>query len=457
MAVPEVRYARSGEVNIAYTRWGEGEQTVVFTPPTLSNVELAWELLEWERLLTWAGRHHQIVMIDKQGVGPSDRTLEAVSFRQRMDDTLAVMDQEDIDAAHLVGFSEGGVIGTVLAAEHPERVRGLLLVGAPAVGVPHEELAAFTRPDDPVPLRNPQQDAEFFRDLVRTYGTSESTWLDSFGPSSATDPRVAQWWQRFERQSANRRTILDYFRGFDTSDLRPYLEQVQAPLFIGHCAGDRVCHVAGSRMMAGLRPDATFVEWDSDDHCWWFSPNWRDLQNDLIEFITGQRPGSGSTQAFASVLFTDIVDSTRRASELGDNAWQQLLELHDTMATNTVHSHQGRPVKTTGDGILATFPDPAAAVTAALQLRDQLRAVGIETRAGIHVGQIEIRDDGDIAGIAVNIAARVESHAAPGEVLVSQTTRDMLLGTDTEFTDLGEHELKGIEGTWRLHRTEPAT
>jgi class 3 adenylate cyclase len=237
----------------------------------------------------------------------------------------------------------------------------------------------------------------------------------------------------------------------DTFDLMPLLEKINVPTLICHSTDDRVVQILEGRAFASLIPGADLIEWENPDHMWSFAPNWREAQNDIIEFLTGERPGSGARKQIACVLFTDIVDSTKRASELGDSDWRKVIELHDSISKLRVSAHDGTTVKNTGDGTLATFPDPGSAVSAALELTRDLAASGIPIRAGLHIGQIEVHDGGDVTGIAVNIAARVQALANGGEILVSQTVRDMLLGSAVNMNDRGEHHLKGVDGVWHVY------
>ncbi len=448
--VPEVRYARADNVSIAYSRWGAGDQLVVYAPPLVSNIELMWELPEWERTLNWAGRHHEVIMIDKRGVGLSDRVTQPSSLEENVKDVLAVMDAESIEAANILGHSEGGTIGVALAALHPQRVRRLVLVDVPAMGAPPALLKAFSDRDEAPPTE--EEEREQWLSLVRTWGRPESTWLESFAPSLAGDSRVRRWWERFERQSSSSGALLAMLRSISSFNLMSLVDRIEAPTLVGHASRDRVVHVSNGRLLAERIEKAKYIEWDCDDHVWNFAPNWREAQNDMIEFVTGVRPGSGARKLFSTVLFTDIVDSTKRAREMGDEGWRAMIELHDSISRLRIEKQGGQLIRRTGDGILATFPDPGRAVSAALELSMALSGSGVPIRAGLHMGQVEIRDDGEITGIAVNIAARVQALANEGEVLISQTLCDMLMGSEFTMHDRGEHHLKGIDGAWRVHQ-----
>lgn len=446
---PDFRYARSRDVSIGYARWGTGEHLVVFTPPFVSNVELMWELPEWERVLEWAGRHHQIIMIDKRGVGLSDRVTAPSTLADYVEDVLAVLDAESVEAAHLVGHSEGGMIAAATAATYPGRVQRLCIIDSFIPDAPLDLIAKYADPEHP--LLSAEARREIGVSLVKTWGRPESVWLELFAPSVADDTRVRTWWERFERQSCSAGSVLAMLRSQAGFKLLPLLDAIKAPTLVCHSLGDKVAQVLEGRLYADRIPGARLIEWDNPDHMWPFTPGWRECQNDIIEFLTGSRPGTGARKQLATVLFTDMVDSTGRAASLGDGEWRKVMELHDSISRLRVSKHGGRVIKQTGDGMLATFDDPQSAVSAALDLSRDLSASGIPVRAGLHIGQIEVQDSGDVTGIAVNIAARVQALADDNEVLVSQTLRDMLLGSPFAMTDRGTKELKGVDGTWRIY------
>lgn len=391
-------------------------------------------------------------MLDKRGVGLSDRVNEPPTLQDRIDDTLAVIDAEGVDRVHLVGHSEGGPIAVAIAALHPERVESVVLIGAPAQGAPHDVLSAMASEDERFPT--PDERAELFRSLVRNWGSETSVNLDVFAPSVARDPRIQRWYQRFERQSASPGAVLGFFRSMRDVDITGLLPQVHARTLVVHSSGDRIVPVTNGRYFAASIPGAQYLELPSDDHIWELDPCWRSIHDVLIEFVTGRRPAPERRGEFAAVLFTDLVDSTAREVAMGDEAWRRLLDVHDRIAAEVVGAHDGRVVKSTGDGLLATFPDPSDAVPAAVRLSAELDGVGLPIRCGIHAGRVEVREDGDVSGITVNLAARIQGLASAGEVLVSRTIRDLLLGADHVFNDRGEWELKGIEGTWRVYDVE---
>jgi class 3 adenylate cyclase len=422
---------------------------VVYTPPLASNVELVWESPEWSRSLRHAGEYVTCVMLDKRGVGLSDRVADPSTLEDHVADTLAVMNAEGLDAVDLVGHSEGGDIAIALAALHPTRVESVTLIGTPALGVPRDELELFT--DAERPLLTEAEQVELFRNLVRHWGSTDSATLDLFAPSVAEQPAIQRWNQRFERQSASPGAILGFLRSMVGADLRPLLRQVRARTLVSHARGDRVVHVANGRYLAATIPGARYIEYDIDDHLHALVPEWRRVLDDGIEFVTGRRPPPAQASVFATVLFTDIVNSTPREANVGDASWRRLLDGHDRLASEVMTRGGGRIVKQTGDGLLVTFTDPAAAVAVGCEFAQRVAADGLPIRAGLHAGMVEVREDGDITGITVNIAARVQSAAAPNEVLASETVRDLLLGTDVAFEDRGEHQLKGLEQPRRVY------
>lgn len=446
---PQFRYARSRDVSIGYARWGAGDHLVVFTPPLVSNVELMWDLPEWERALDWAGRHHQIIMIDKRGVGLSDRVTAPSTLREYVEDVLAVLDAERVTSAHFVGHSEGGSIASAMAAMHPDRVQHLCIVDAPLPDAPLDLIGQYADPDHP--LLSAEGRREIGMSLVKSWGRPESVWLDLFAPSVAGDHRVRRWWERFERQSCSAGSLLAMFRSMANFKILPLLPDIKAPSLVCHSLDDKVAQVLEGRLYADRIAGAKLIEWDNHDHMWPFTPGWRECQNDIIEFLTGSRPGTGAQKQLATVLFTDMVDSTKRAATLGDGEWRNVVELHDSISRRRVSNYGGRVIKNTGDGMLATFDNPHSAVSAALDLSRDLFASGTPIRAGLHIGQIEVQDSGDVTGIAVNIAARVQALADDNEVLVSQTVRDMLLGAPFAMIDRGTKELKGVDGTWQIY------
>jgi class 3 adenylate cyclase len=437
---PSVKYAVSDGVSIAYTRFGRGDEVVVYTPPWVSNVELYWDLAEYSRAYERAGMHLEVITIDKRGVGLSDRTDTPPTLEDRIADTLAVMDAEGVDRAHMLGFSEGASVAIAIASRHSDRVESVSLVGSGLPGVPGRVLRPFFAPEDP-----PFSGLTRIREVVDAWGTDESLLVEYFTPSAVGDERVRSWARRFERQSASPGTVRAHLKSALEADISGDLDGIDCPVFIGHSIGDQIVPVATSRFLAGRFPDATVRLWDATDHDLVFSANWADMQADLIEFVTGVRPVAIGRGRFGVVLFTDIVGSTSEAFDAGDDRWARLLAAHDAVSDLVIAEYGGRKVKSTGDGLLAIFDNPIAAVECTRRLLDRLTELGLKVRAGLHAGQVQVHENGDISGTAVNIAARVEPLAEPGCVCVSRTIADLLLGEDFSFDSLGPQDLKGIE------------
>jgi class 3 adenylate cyclase/pimeloyl-ACP methyl ester carboxylesterase len=415
-----------------------------------ANVELVWELPEWSRVLERAGRALDIVMFDQRGTGLSDRPGGPLpSFEDHVGDVLAILDREGIDRAAIAGFSQGGLVALVAASVAPERVVRVVVEGTPVMGASWDDLAAVSDPDNPPPSM--EEAAGVFRSLIRHWATPDSVQLAVVAPGAEQVPHIRDWNLRFERQSASPGGLRAHFQSHATFDIRPYLAGVRCPVFVTHARGDRLVHCSHGRLYARLLPQAEHWEFEGDAHIWWLTnPRWEEIQDRIDAFLAGGTLDRGSTAGFATVLFTDIVESTARALALRDAGWRELIERHDRVGRAVVERHGGRVVKATGDGLVATFPDPERAVSAAARFVADPGASAVAVRAGLHVGRYEVRDDGDVAGIAVNIAARVEALADAGEILVTQALRDVLLGSDHAFADRGEHPLKGIDGMWHL-------
>jgi class 3 adenylate cyclase/predicted alpha/beta hydrolase len=435
--VPETRYARNGDVSLAYHVFGEGP-VLVGIPPFAQNIEMAWEDSRCRRMLNAFGSFSRFVPFDKRGTGMSDPSVEVASMDERVDDLRAVLDAADVERAVLIGESEGGPIAIVFAATFPDRTSGLVLMASTATFVPRGDDHPWGVLPEP----------EWLRAFLAHWGTSESITLERFAPSLAGDGAFRHWWSRYERHSASPAALRRLVGMIREVDVRPFLGLVRAPTLVLHRKDDQIVPLASSRYLADRIPGARLVELDGVDH---FSvagdqDSWMD---EVRVFVTGTRRRTDADRMLATVLFTDVVDSTGLASRLGDARWRALLDDHDTIARRVVAHHDGTLVKTTGDGILSWFDGPARAIRCAVELRNELVRVGVVCRAGLHAGEIERRGD-DIAGIGVHIAARVEAKADPGEVLVSRTVKDLVVGSRIGFADRGVHRLKGVDDDWQL-------
>ena len=448
MQVPEVRYAKSGDLHIAFQTWGQGPRLLIIAD-LISNAEVTWEHELYRRTLEHVGKHLTCAYFDKRGIGMSDRWDDEPTIEQRNDDILAVMDALGWDRCHIFGQSEGGIMGQLFAADHPERVESLTITNSVPPPRYLSRIFDFVEDGDPPLLAREGVYAHFER-VMETWGQDATYLIDWAMPSQIGNQSFERWMTRLCRMAASPKDFkrqLDSIFDLDAGDAP---ERITVPTMVMHTRGDKELHVSLGRILADAIPDAQFVEIPGDDHLYWAMPHWRDVADQIIEFVTGSPVARTTTRQFGTVLFTDIVDSTKQAAAVGDAKWRDVLDVHDRTTRKIIDEHHGRVVKSTGDGLLALFDAPSHGVDCGLRLRDDLRGIGIQIRAGLHAGEIELRDDGDISGIAVNLAARVEQHAQDGELWASQTVRDMMLGGRATFTDRGQHQLKGIDGAWSL-------
>jgi class 3 adenylate cyclase len=439
---PRTRYARSGDAHIAYQVFGEGDVDLVFVPGFVSNIEHYWQMPVVPQLLERMGSFARVVIFDKRGTGLSDPVTSTPPLEQRMDDMQAVMDAAGMEQAALYGISEGGPASILFAATYPERTSALVLYGA----------APRFRADADAPWGAPEGVIEaVLADVPVRWG--EGALLDVFAPSAAGDPGMEEVWGRFQRAGASPAMATSVMAALYEIDVRDILPHINVPTLILHRTGDRVARIGGARYMAERIPGARLVEFEGDDHVP-FTGDFEPIVDEMEEFLTGGRRAKPLDRVLATVMFTDIVDSTRRAAEAGDRRWRDLLSGHDELTRRQIERFRGREIKTLGDGFLATFDGPARGIACAAAIRDGVRPLGLEVRAGLHTGECELAGD-DVRGMAVNIGARIGALAEPGEVLVSGTVKDLVVGADLEFRDRGEHELKGVPGTWHLFAAAP--
>jgi pimeloyl-ACP methyl ester carboxylesterase len=435
--LPETRYAQSAEVNIAYQVMGDGPLDILVVPGLTSNIEMFHEMPGYTATLRRLARFSRVVTFDKRGQGLSDRMTGAPSLEQRMDDVRAVMDEIGSRRAVLLSFSEGACMSALFAATHPERVSHLILVGGFA-------RAADLRPKE----MTPEQVEERLADRVKNWGNGDI--LKRVLPSQAQDPSAVAMMARMERLCSTPggiKTILQLNAQIDVTSVLP---TIQVPTLVLHRVPDVVVPVELGRQMAAQIPGARYIEYPQGDHGFWVGDT-ETLIGDIEEFVTGQRDAGEADleRILATVMFTDIVDSTRRAAELGDQRWRSQLDEHDALARQTIERHRGVLVKTTGDGVVATFDGPGRAIRCALSFSGAARQMGLPVRTGLHTGEIELRGS-DIGGIAVHAAARVMAQSGPDEVLVSRVVTDLVAGAGLRFSERGSHELKGLPGRWDL-------
>ena len=434
----ETYYARSGDLQIAYQMLGDGDLDLVYVPGFVSHVEVFLEHPHIHRHLASLASFSRLLFFDKRGVGMSDRWDSAPTLDERMDDIRAVMDHAGVERASFFAVSEGGPLALLFAATYPERVRSLVFY---ATG------ARFARGEDyPHGLTLEQIDA-FLPVMREGWGVVDPASLALAAPSKMDDPEFVEGWARARRIAASPKMATDILRLNCEIDVRGILPTVQAPALVLHRSGDRFVDIEHGRYLAEHLPNAEFVELDGTDHMPFIDPD--QIAVEAEEFLTGHRSVPEPDRALATVLFTDIVGSTERAANEGDAHWRALLDHHDRCTRRTVERLGGRVVKSTGDGVLATFDRPSAAIEAARATADAVADVGLQIRAGVHTGEIELRGD-DVSGIAVHIGARVGALAGPGEVLVSSTVKDLVVGSSFRFQHHGYHALKGIPGDWQV-------
>ncbi|GAC1318934.1 MAG: adenylate/guanylate cyclase domain-containing protein [Acidimicrobiales bacterium] len=438
-AVPPIKYVDAGGVEIAYQVIGSSGPTVVGIPGFAQNIELMWEEPRIARFLRRFGSFCRLIHFDKRGTGLSDRSAALASFPERVSDLQAVMDAEGVDQAYVSGFSEGGSMAAFFAATYPERCLGLLLLST---------TTSFLQRDDYPDAFAPEIWTAFSEAWSQSWGTGEFS-TNVFAPSMAGDPDYLQWMARYERNSLSPGGVLKLCRMNADIDVRAVLPAIRVPTVVVHRESECIPFGSG-KYLAEHIPNARFVGLPGVDHLPWLGD--ADAILDVVEeFVTGHRPAVSVDRVLATVLFTDIVDSTKTASSLGDHAWHRLLDDHDDVTGRIIREASGHVVKSTGDGVLATFDSPSRAITATTHLHRELAGFGVRIRAGLHTGEVERRGS-DVGGIGVNIAARIEGLAGSGETLTSSTVKDLCAGSGFRFEERGEHALKGVDGTWRVYR-----
>jgi class 3 adenylate cyclase len=437
MDVPETRYAKSGKAHIAYQVLGDAAIDLLLLGGFFSHIEAQWEEPSYARFLERLASFTRLIMLDQRGTGLSDRVGRLPTLEQQVDDVLSVMEAVGSQRAALFCVAQGGPLGVLIAAAHPSRTSALLL------------WASYARllKDDDYPWG---RDETSYRRLMRTL---ESTWgsggyLDLLAPSVAEEPPFRRWWAKFERHIHSPGSLLAFLRLQAGVDVRAVLPSVRTPTLVFQRSGDVYRDPGNSRYLAETISGATHVELPGRDHLP-FVGDQDAVLDEIQDFLTGIRRGPTPDRVLATVLFTDLVGSTAQAAHIGDQSWRDLLERHNTLIRNELDRFRGQEIRTIGDGFLATFDGPARAARCAQAICAEVRSLGLEVRAGLHTGEIELVGD-DVRGLAVHIGVRVMAFAGPGEVLASATVKDLVFGSGIEFEDRGTHALKGVPGEWRL-------
>lgn len=437
---PRTQYARSGTVNIAYQVIGEGPFDLIYVPGWVSNIELAWDEPEYARFLHRLASFSRLIVFDKRGTGLSDRVPDDAlpTLEQRIDDLRAVLDAVGSERAALFGVSEGGGMAMLYAATWPSRTLALATFGSFAKRIWSPEY-----PWAPTPEAREREYAE----VEREWGNLMD--LAHYIPSKMGDRAYAERLATYLRRSASPRAAVTLLRMNTQIDVEHVLPAIHVPTLVVHRSGDLDVNVDEARWLAARIVGARFAELPGADHLPWVGDQGAVL--DLVEeFMTGVRPTHGGERVLATVLFTDIVGSTAHIAKRGDRAWRDLLDRHNALVRRELAAFRGREVNTTGDGFFAIFDGPARAVRCALAIVGAAGGLGIEIRAGLHTGEVELERD-SVTGIGVHIGARVAALARGGETLVSRTVKDLVSGSGLRFEDRGSHALKGVPEVWQLY------
>ena len=440
--MPQTRYAQAPDgVSIAYQVLGDGPRDLVWVPGWVSHLEAAWEEPTLARFFERLASFSRLILFDKRGTGMSDRgsVSELPTLETRMSDVLAVCDAVGSDRAALLGVSEGAPMCALFAATYPGRTTAIILFGGYA--------RRLEAPDYPIGT-SPEVREALHEEIARDWGGPVG--LDIRAPSRIHDERFRANWARYLRMGASPAAVLALTRMNAEIDVRPILGSIRVPTLVVHRSGDRTIPVEAGRYLAEHIPKASLVEVPGDDHLPWIGDPDRVL-GEIEEFLTGVRHQAEPDRVLATVLFTDIVGSTKRAAELGDKAWGELLHAHHAVVREQLARYGGHEMGTAGDGFLATFDGPARAARCGLAIASAVRQLGLEIRAGLHTGEVEQAPDGGIRGLAVHIGARIGALAKPGEVLASRTVKDLVVGSGLVFEDRGAATLRGVPDEWQLY------
>ena len=438
--VPVTRYAKAGDAHIAYQVFGDGPDLLLAMGIPIS-MDAWWDAPQPSRFLHRLASFSRVLILDRRGTGLSDPISPTAppTLEQHIEDAIAVLDDAGLERAAVLGSDViGGQTCLLVAAAHPSRVSAAIVVNSTARLAPS---ADYPPADQPMA-------GSFELNVNAMEWLSSSDATKHLTPSHMEDEAFRNWWRRSVQRSGKPGTADAMRQVRDASDIRSILPTIRVPTLVLHRRGNRAFPVEHGRYLAEHIPDAKYVELDGEDQIMFAGPQ-DDILDEVEEFVTGSRQGPPIDRVLATVLFTDFVASTEQTARLGDRAWRDVLDQHDAMAKRQLERHRGRFLKATGDGILASFDGPARAILCARAIRDGVRQLGLEIRAGLHVGEVELRDE-DVTGIAVNIARRVCDLGEASEILVSRTVTDLVAGSGLQFEERGEHSLKGVPGRWLL-------
>lgn len=433
------QYARRGDVNVAYQVVGEGPIDLLFAPGFVSHVDLYWTDPMITSFMRRLASFSRLIIFDKPGTGASDPVARVPTLEERVEDMRAVLDAVGSERAALFGISEGGPMSALFAATYPDRITSLVVYGS------------FAKMD-PAPDYFPETQAQHDAFLERIYGMvdrwGQGDAVDIFAPSMAASAAIRSNYALFERAAASPAMARAVVEAARQVDVRAILPAIRVPTLVLQRTDDEVTRVQHGRFIGDRIPGARYVEFPGADHVPWLGDT-EPLVEEMEQFLTGTSQAPELDRVLATVLFTDIVGSTERAAEIGDGRWRELLEAHDDLVRAELEHFGGREVKSTGDGFIAAFDGPGKAIACAGAINEGVRRLGLEVRAGVHTGECERRGE-DLGGMAVHIGARVGAKAQAGEVLVSSTVRELVVGSGIEFEDRGCETLKGVPGEWRL-------
>ena len=433
MSAPATHYVQSRDASIAYQTVGDGPCDLVVITGPASHLEILWEEPRTAATFRRMSDFARLIMFDRRGTGLSDPVSEPPTLEQQVDDLRAVLAEVNAERVAMIGGSDLG-LSALFAATYPDQVTGLVLSGVAADG--REALTDEAR-------------EQMLDAIERHWG--EGSLVSLYAPSQVGNREFVEWWGRLQRSAVSPGMARKLMEMTARTNLRAVLPTIRVPTLVVHVTGDRIVPIECGREVAALIPTARFREYEGDDSYGWLDVPWL---LDVEEFLTGRRTTRPPIdRVLATVMFTDIVGSTERLSEVGDARWRHKLEDHDRMIRGCLTRWRGTEIKTNGDGFLATFDGPGRAVSCAEEIVDGVESLGLTVRAGVHTGECELRD-GDVRGLAVHIASRVMHEAAPGEVLASSTVRDLVVGSGLRFVDRGSHALRGVADEWRLYALE---
>lgn len=442
--VTDVRFARSGDVNVAYRVVGDGPIDLVYAQGAYTHLDVYWELPAFRHYCERLAEFSRLILFDKRGYGMSDRVPSATTLEERMDDIRAIMDAVGSERAAIIGESEGGPLALLFAAAHPERTVALILQGA--------EVRERADDDWPWGEATEAEHEAAMAGLAGRWGSGTGIW--QIAPSIDRAEWARAWRSKVQLNAATPSAAEAFMRMAFEIDVREVVPTVKVPTLIIHATDDGVCHIENGRFLARHIPGARLVELRTADHVPWFDPD--PTVAEIREFLTGTRETARPDRVLVTVLFTDLAMSTELAASLGDRRWRDMLEQHHVTVRRELARFDGREIDTAGDGFFATFDGPARAIRCAQAIVSAASELGLELRAGLHTGEVEVLGD-KVAGIAVNIGARVAGHAAAGEIVVSSTVRDLVAGSGLAFADRGRTTLKGVDGDWQLYSVVDAT